>query len=357
MVLAAPCSDPMFNKLVLSPERLECEEKGTAEMMCVELTSRCAGSCSFCFASSTDAKDSQTLPTELVRKLIDEAVALGMRNVLYTGGDPLLHPDWFDLILYAVEKGMTAGIDINVMIDRETAKKLCYLSENGLSLLVTHLDTLRQEVYDQVHTVPRTLERKICGFRYLQEAGFPQEKLTAVITLSKPIIQTFEETLDWLVDEIGIRYVCICSLKGIGFGKNLQHLEPSLSEYRRAHEYHAKKLGEHWLRIGSTDFGKYFCRTYFQVHANGNVSPCNPLRELSVGSIYEEDLRTIYEHHRDHLLCRYEIKGYCGTECPNRDVCFGCRANAYYYLGDVQESDPKCWHNPRAPEYCYVEAS
>ncbi len=167
MVLAAPCSDPMFNKLVLPPERLECEEKGTAETMCVELTSRCAGSCSFCFASSTDAKDSQTLPTELVRKLIDEAVALGMRNVLYTGGDPLLHPDWFDLILYAVEKGMTAGIDINVMIDRKTAKKLCYLSENGLSLLVTHLDTLRQEVYDQVHTVPRTLERKICGFRYL----------------------------------------------------------------------------------------------------------------------------------------------------------------------------------------------
>jgi MoaA/NifB/PqqE/SkfB family radical SAM enzyme len=267
-----------------------------------------------------------------------------------------MHPDWYNIALYGLNKGMTSGIDINVMINKDTAKKLNQLEQMGLSFMVIHLDTLRQDIYDKIHTYPKTMDLKIQGIYNLLQVGFPIEKLIGCITLTKPIIETVEETLDWLIDVIGLKHVTICSLKGIGFGKDLRYLEPSLSDYQRAHEYQSKKLGSHWLRIGSTDFGKYFCRTYFQIHSNGNVSPCNPLRELAVGSVYEEDLKEIYQKHKEHLLCKYEIKGYCGTQCVNRDICFGCRANAYYYLGDIQESDPKCWLNPNAPEYCYVDA-
>jgi MoaA/NifB/PqqE/SkfB family radical SAM enzyme len=349
-------NDPIFNNLVLPEARVECESRNEASMLCIEITNRCAGSCAFCFASSTDIKDSNTLPATLIMETIDAAKAIGIKEILFTGGDPLYHPQWFDLTTYALKKDMTVGIDINVMISKNIAKKLCQLEQSGLNLLITHLDTLNQSIYNQVHTNPKTMEQKIKGLYYLLEAGFPQEKMMSVITLSKPIIETIEETIDWLIDEMGMKYICICSLKGIGFGNDLRYLEPSLSDYRRAHEYHAKKLGEHWLRIGSTDFGKYFCRTYFQVHADGTVSPCNPLRETFVGNIYDESLETIYKKHKDHLLCNYKIKGYCGSECENRNICFGCRANAYYYLGDIQESDPKCWLNPSAPEYCYIEA-
>ena len=29
--------------------------------------------------------------------------------------------------------------------------------------------------------------------------------------------------------------------------------------------------------------------------------------------------------------------------CANRSVCWGCRASAYYYAGDVTADDPLCW--------------
>ena len=285
-------------------------------------------------------------------ELIDEGLEMWIKELALTGGDALLDPKWHEIAAYAVNKGLVVGFGTSFLISKEVAKRLTDLK---VSFLCSHIDTINREAYNKVHTNPRTYDQKIEGLRNLLNAGFPPEKIVILITMTQPMVHTIEETIDWYVDEMGIKYIGILGLKGVGFGLDHREWEPSLSDFKRAHEYRARKMGEHWRLIGVGDFGKFFCRTMIQVHSDGRVSPCNTLREVSVGNIYEESMTEIFTRHRDFLLCNYEIKGKCG-DCEHNELCFGCRANAQYYLGDVQASDPKCWLNPEAPEYCYPEA-
>ena len=91
----------------------------------------------------------------------------------------------------------------------------------------------------------------------------------------------------------------------------------------------------------------FYCRTMFNVNYQGQVLSCPVMRDRIMGNIFEENLKEIFERNRDSLLFNFQIKGPCAT-CQNNDLCFGCRATAYHYLGDVEASDPKCWLNPES---------
>lgn len=225
----------------VNPGRKEYFEQKRLYQMQVLMAERCAGGCSYC-ATSSAPSEAGYLSTEKLFELVDEAAALGVKSICWAGGDPLLHPDWFKIACYALEKP-------------------------------------------------------------------------------------------------------------IGFAGRNPELEPGLSEVRRANEYLARKLGQDWLRKGATPLASLFCQTDLSILATGDVLPCGYWPpELRVGNIFGRGIGEIFAENRDRILLRHEIKGKCGC-CENNPVCIGCRANAYHYLGDEWESDPKCWLNPEAKEY------
>jgi len=146
-------------------------------------------------------------------------------------------------------------------------------------------------------------------------------------------------------------FVCLMVFKGEGFGKEAAHLEPSMSDVKRAITYRAGKMGDHWLRLGASEASIYYCRTTFCVDVNGYAHPCLAIRDyLKTDSVFEKGLKPIVEEHRNKLFFNFTPKGVCG-DCTNSDLCFGCRASALYYTGDIEGPDPKCWLNPEAEEY------
>lgn len=341
------CSDPLFNRLAFPQEMMEYAARNALYSVYLELTTQCEGSCGYCHKSSTST-DQIFLPREKVFEILDEVRGLGARDVAFSGGDPLMHPHCLDFLQYAADKGMSKFMVLNPMsLTKKISKQIC---EVGCEMLSVHISTINQEVYNQVHTDPSTLEKKIRGVFNILEAGYPAEQLIAIITLTKPVAETIEETFDWFYDRVGIKYVCIACFRDEGFGKEHLDWEPSNADYKRALLYRARRMGQHWLRIGTCDFSKYFCKTYFAIHANGTIYPCPSLVDFGVGNIYEEKLTTIFERHRDLLLFNFEIKGRCGN-CTNNDICFGCRANAYHYTGDIRESNPKCLMNKEGDDY------
>lgn len=346
-------SNLSFWELIAPKARQEYVSRNAVYTLMFEITSKCAGSCSFCFSSSTASLDHTAVPTKKILRVLDEAYDLGVQEFVCTGGDALAHPDWFSIVRYAKEKGMSIFLGTSMLISKKVAKQICQL---GVDLMCAHIDSIRPEVYNQVHANPKTLGKKVEGYRNMLDAGFPPERMIPLITLTKPVMESIEETIDWYIDEMGVRVMALIPLKGEGFGKKIKHLEISMSEFKRAYEYRAKKLGPEWLRLGTCDLGKFFCMTHICIHTDGQVAPCNVQRELGVGNIYHESLKEIIEKYRDHLLFNFKIKGACGY-CQYNDVCIGCRANAYYYTGDLQASDPKCFLNPNnTEEYCYKEA-
>lgn len=344
------CDDPWFKANVYPEEMVRYAREGRAYCVMAEITSYCAASCAYCFASS-DKSATQTLSKETLFDLIDFAREIDARIFAFTGGDALSHPNWEEAVVYARENGLEAGLATSWMISKAVARKIVELD---VRFVCGHIDTIDPEAYAQVHTDPKTLEAKVRGLRNLFEAGYPKERIMTLLTITRPVVPTFPQTLDWYLDELGVHPIGLLSLKGVGFGNRHRDWEPTLEEYRQVHEYRASRMGEVWSRTVN-DVGRHFCQTHFNIHSDGRVSPCNTLREIAVGNIFEENIRSIYTRHRDFLLFNYEIDGPC-NRCENNEICFGCRANAYYYLKDVRASDPKCWWNPQAQPVYYEEA-
>ncbi|MBI2876853.1 MAG: radical SAM protein [Candidatus Tectomicrobia bacterium] len=338
-----------------TPTMVAYEAKYAPHHLTIETTGRCVGACVYCYSSSTP-DSGQVMPAEKVFELIDEGVELGVNGIVWHGGDPITHPRWDDFMGYAADRGL---VNVCILVNPMsfTRARSRRLTELPLESVVVHIDAIDQAIYDQVHTAPQTLQQKLKGHRTLLEAGFPPEKTIGCITLTHQTASCVEQTIDYFVDEMKASFVEFVTFKTVGFAANrgLDHLEPTLEEVRRALEYRAQKLNApDLLRIGCSD-GRHLCRGYILIKDDGAVTPCCLLQDLVVGNVYEERLSEIFRKHRQLLLYDFEIQGPCG-ECENNDVCIGCRANAHYYLGDIQASDPKCWLNPTSRQGPYLES-
>lgn len=310
----------------------------------IETTGKCLGACSYCYASSTDLSSGYTLSAETIRRLLPEVKEVGIEGIYWSGGDALLHPDLFELMDYTREVGLRNRIiQTNPMsITKEKARRLV---ESEVETVGIHIDSIVPNIYAQVHTNPKTLEQKIQGYHNLLEAGYPADRTWACICLTKPTIQSLEETFEWFLG-MGVSFISYIQFRPVGLASSgLEHLELSVSEQRWACEYRAERLGDPaLLRLGSSD-SRAVCQNMIVIKDDGGVTPCPLCQDIVVGNIHQESLVDIYRKNRQMLLFDFEIQGPCG-DCEHNDICFGCRANAFYMKGDVRASDPRCWLNP-----------
>lgn len=315
----------------------------------LEITDACGGSCSYCFSSSV-VNNRSHVPTDKVKEVIADARSLGVRHVTLPGGDPLLHPDFREIMEFAGgELRMHAFAVTSAIISRPKAEMLVDLHRRGcLHMVGIHIDAIDPAVYAKVHHRADTLPLKMQGYQNLLDAGFPRSSVVACLCLTSESVKTAEQTLDWF-HERGVGWINLLPFKPYGFGDANKHLEPSKADLRRVAEYRAKLRGPEWLRIGTMECSKFFCKTTLFVTFEGYVMPCAFFRETRYGNVFTERLTDIFARHKRELLYDFEVQGPCGT-CEHSDVCFGCRSTAQTYCGDVTASDPKCWLNPDTPE-------
>lgn len=124
------CGDSLLLRLWASPERKEALEKNTAYHLGVEITSKCLGSCNYCFSSSNAAGDI-TIPTERLLRLVDESKEIGIKMVFWYGGETLLHPDWYKILDYARQKGLGNFIVSSGIISKKEARQICNLMKRA----------------------------------------------------------------------------------------------------------------------------------------------------------------------------------------------------------------------------------
>lgn len=351
--LAAQRCEDIFDKYI-SPTKVKHWREKKPYYIDFELTTKCPHTCKFCFSNSNRNPHPVDMPKERVFEVLDDLAALEFRQIYWDGGESLLHPDFFEILSYAHQRGLGSGaFSGGIPLSKGMAKRVvAAYGKKHLNVFGIHIDSLNPEVFARLHDNPRELERRVQGYRNLLEAGFPPERILPCITLTGPAAETIEQTIDWYIDEMGARFFEISTFKPQGSGGLNSYLEPSLSDVRRAFEYRAKKLGSpNWARMGSTECTSIQCRTNVYLTVDGKVMRCGQMpRELNSGNIYEERLLDIYNRHRETLSMReIKVRGECAN-CKNNDICEGCRAAALHYTGDITASDPKCWLNPEARE-------
>ncbi|MFJ8213238.1 radical SAM protein [Streptomyces sp. NPDC096033] len=81
----------------------------------LEITRKCQLTCpSHCYAGAGPLQDHGTMTTADWKNVIREAAAVGVSKVQMIGGEPTLHPDFMELVQYALDEGLLVQVYSNL---------------------------------------------------------------------------------------------------------------------------------------------------------------------------------------------------------------------------------------------------
>jgi radical SAM protein len=356
-----------------------------------EVTRACAYRCVHCRANAQHQRDSRELTTEEARRLVERFKAFGNPILVFTGGDPMMRPDLFELIEYATAQGLRCSLTPTATA-LPTAERLQRAQAAGIRRIALSLDAPTPEVHDAFRQVPGSWERTMATARAAQSIGLPaqinatvtrhnQHLLPDMVGFLKEVgavqwslfflvptgraqaqqlisAQEHERLFNWLYDLAQTapfdikttaapmyRRVAIergraqGSAQGPAHGANANGASAEGATFRGAGFQYADGLNR---PVRGVNDGRGFL---FVSHI-GDIMPSGFL-PLPVANVRQADVVDVYRNHPTFKALRDPqlLKGKCGR-CEYARVCGGQRGRAYALTGDYLESDPACVYEP-----------
>jgi cyclic pyranopterin phosphate synthase len=146
----------------------------------LSVTDRCNIRCFYCMPAEgvVFRPRNELLTFEEIERFVSAVVPLGVNKLRLTGGEPLVRANLPELVrkLAAIRGVSDVALTTNGMLLDEQAAAL---KAAGLHRLNISLDTLREEVFEQI-TRREGLDRVLAGIAAAREAGFEHIRLNAV---------------------------------------------------------------------------------------------------------------------------------------------------------------------------------
>jgi MoaA/NifB/PqqE/SkfB family radical SAM enzyme len=136
--------------------------------------------CAYCVAKSSPNAARRAMGLANTKRLVDEAVALGFEHVFFTGGEPFLLNDIYEMLAYSAARVKTSVLTNAMLFTQKIAgtdkTRLDRLSEIAVSagdnlMVQVSLDGGRAEDHD-AYRGAGTWEKTVEGIRLLQARGF-----------------------------------------------------------------------------------------------------------------------------------------------------------------------------------------
>jgi radical SAM protein with 4Fe4S-binding SPASM domain len=314
----------------------------------IESTDACPQDCVFWYAGATST-ESRGLTDAEIRALLEDAVALGIRAIDWLGGDPLVRPGWYEHMRFACDLGLinnvwTSGLPL---VDPELAARVHEVTDRGF--VSVHVDSIFAATLARMRRGGDAgqFDAVVAGVDNLMTLGMSPDRIINCITFTS--IQDPAdaiETIRWWRERKGVR-MCLTMFNPTGKGAQMASLEPMRDAVRLVfRERDRINYADDSVSLGAMDTDKFYCGTMAAVTFTGEVTPCSVIRE-GVDNIRANRLPEIVRRHIDTLVhaCLHGIEGLgapCDA-CRHNDHCWGCRASAYHYSGQLDGPDPKCW--------------
>jgi len=137
--------------------------------MHVDLTYECPLDCVHCYAKGSEGIHPALMDTDMVTDLMDQAADLGVFEIGFSGGEPLLRKDIRTLIEYArkrhfLVKLKTSGIYL-------TQDDIDFMSRLGLVWVDISLHGIKPETHDAITRVPGSFEKAMSVIQAMHRAG------------------------------------------------------------------------------------------------------------------------------------------------------------------------------------------
>jgi len=316
------------------------------------LTERCNLSCSHCYQ---DGRNCSELPSDKLFDIAGQYVDAVRRwrlrpsqaNVSLTGGEPLLHKDFFPLLEHCVSSNaLTCNVFTNgTLFSEADIKRLAGIGLNGL--VQVSLEGM-EEMNDSIRG--KGTFRRITAF--LRSAVSEGLNTRIAVTLSKRNLAEVPALLS-LASELGVGFIMFERLVPHGSGGSMRADMLSPSEFRDVSEYLQRRhlefdnsaskpeILQHCHELLSPNCSCAY--TSLTVLPDGSVVPCRKL-PVKVGDLRESSLLGIW-YGSDVLWSIRDRSGisHCSS-CERFSSCAGgARCVAYTYFKDLSAPDPQCW--------------
>ena len=297
--------------------------------MDLALTYRCNAACPKCYLGDAQ-RDMVELPFDQWCHIIDKLWKIGIPQIVFTGGEPLLRDDLVRLVGYA-EKFVT-GLVTNGILLEERAKEL---KDASLDYMQVTVESCDPKVHNGMMAVEDALQRAEAGIRKALSLGM---NVVTNTTLTQDNAGTFLDTIKW-GHALGLHHMAcnslICSGRGIAHRQS-KGLPPDqvkvLLEQALAL---TKELGMelqwysptcyHDLNPVDLGLGMKGCsaaQLNMTIQPDGTVLPCQSWPD-AVGSILTDDWNIIWNHPTCRKLRKHEFAPEKCAACDLFKTCGG----------------------------------
>jgi heme d1 biosynthesis radical SAM protein NirJ len=340
------------------------------------ITKKCNLRCIHCYSDSHHKEYEGDLTTEEAKKVIDDLSDFGIPVIIFSGGDPILRDDIFEIAGYAGSKGIRCALSTNgVLIERDTAEAI---RDAGFSYTGVSIDGIGV-INDKFRGMIGAYNKAIEGIRNCRDCGV---RTGLRLTLSKRTLPQLPAIFD-LSEKEDIPRIYISHLVYSGRGRRIKRDDLSHREtrgaldfiFKKAIDFHSRgikkdiltgnndadgvylylkvkgmdeKRGERIYRLLTMRGGNSSGAAIGCIDNIGNVHADQFWSHYSFGNVRQRPFSEIWMDTNDPLMMRLKNKkefvmGRC-RECNYLDICGGSyrvRAEAVY--GNIWADDPACY--------------
>lgn len=291
--------------------------------MTFAVTYKCQCNCKHCSAGRHLRNDLRELSTKEAKAMIDQSQNLGVALIAFTGGEPLLRDDIYELISYVDKrKAMPILFTNGLLLSEENVDKLV---DAGLYSLFVSIDSPIPEEHDQLRGMAGLFESAIQGIKRMRsKGGFVGISSYATRSATQ---KGMYKKLYSLAKELGVENLIL--FDGVPTGNALndtsEMLTPDQHEEIREfssnifkHQMIPQLNSQSWQNSIEGYLGGIGClavNLQYYVSAYGDVSPCD-FTPLSFGNVRNKSIKEIWNKMVHHPAYNHRST-FCRMQHPN----------------------------------------
>lgn len=342
------------------------------------ITNKCNLACAHCYINARPELDGRNeLSLEEAKAFIADLAEMRIALLLFTGGEPLVRKDFWELADYATEKGLKTVLSTNgTLITKEVAARI---KACGIEYVGVSLDGAKAETHDAIRNQPGCFKKAVQALKNCAAVGL---KSGIRVTITRDNYREIADLIDLSLD-LKVPRFCVYWLVPSGRGKEIYERQLAPHEtsrifdllYQRAKDMDPVKM--EFLTVDAPQDGIYLLNKLREddlegyenavkllqftgdscsagdrvanVDPVGNVYPCQfaQLEEFKVGNVRERKFSELWNDPENPILTAFRekthfLKGKCAS-CVYKELCGGgCRIRAYAEHGDIWAEDPLC---------------
>ena len=299
-----------------------------------ELTWRCNLNCRYCYQYRNDTNE---LTMDEIKRILDELCELQCLFLSFTGGEPLLRKDFWDIAEYAKTKLFSLTLQTNgTLITKDYAKKIKEL--NFFDVHIT-LSGAKPQTHDWFTQSSGSFDKTMQAIEFLRTCNI---RVTLTTTAIK---QNFSELkgMQRIARKFGCQHVMTPLVCAKNNGDKSPHnfriddwqmknfysaIFKKVPRYKRDYKCHAGEI------VADCRAG----RTGFCINPVGEIYPCVGL-PVPAGSLRNANFKQIWDSSdflKEIREERLDALSQC-SKCDLRPICIRCKGMAYIEDGGLLE--------------------